>query len=68
VRLKQPTQDGDRQVEVLMNLPAEVADAAQGALVYLKRWKIETGQPDYTSRQRWVARHPVAYHLCERAA
>jgi hypothetical protein len=32
------------------------------------RWSIETDQPHYTSRQRWVARRPVAYHLCERAA
>jgi hypothetical protein len=28
VRLKQPTLDGDREVEVLTNLPAEAADAA----------------------------------------
>ena len=41
VRLKQPTQDGDLEVEILTNLPAEVADAAQVALLYLKRWKIE---------------------------
>ena len=36
--------------------------------LYHLRWQIETVQPDYTSRQRWVARRPVAYHLCERAA
>jgi hypothetical protein len=41
VRLKQPTQDGDRQVEILTNLPADAADAATVACVYLKRWKIE---------------------------
>jgi Transposase DDE domain len=41
VRLKQPTQDGDVEVEILTNLPAEVADAAKVAALYLKRWKIE---------------------------
>ncbi|HXH14470.1 MAG TPA: transposase [Alphaproteobacteria bacterium] len=41
VRLKQPTQDGDVEVEILTNLPAEVADAATVASLYLKRWKIE---------------------------
>jgi IS4 transposase len=41
VRLKQPTEDGDLEVEILTNLPAEVADAAKVAYLYLKRWKIE---------------------------
>jgi hypothetical protein len=41
VRLKQPTQDGDLEVEILTNLPAEVADAAKVATLYLKRWQIE---------------------------
>jgi hypothetical protein len=41
VRLKQPTEDGDREVEILTNLPAEVADAVKVADLYLKRWKIE---------------------------
>jgi hypothetical protein len=41
VRLKQPTEDGDLEVEILTNLPAEVADAATAARLYLKRWKIE---------------------------
>ena len=41
VRLKQPTQDGDVEVEILTNLPVEVADAATVAALYLKRWKIE---------------------------
>jgi hypothetical protein len=40
VRLKQPTEDGDLAVEMLTNLPPEVA-AAKVALLYLKRWKIE---------------------------
>src|SRR6266567_1240864 len=41
VRLKQPTRDGDREVEILTNLPAEAAGAAQVADWYLKRWQIE---------------------------
>ena len=35
---------------------------------YPKRWHVETGQPHYPSREWWVARRSVAYHLCERAA
>jgi len=41
VRLKQPTEDGDREVVILTNLPAEAADAAKVSFLYLKRWKIE---------------------------
>jgi IS4 transposase len=41
VRLKQPTEDGDLEVQILTNLPAEVADAAKVSYLYLKRWKIE---------------------------
>jgi hypothetical protein len=40
VRLKQPTEDGDTEVEILTNLPAKVK-AAKVAFLYLKRWKIE---------------------------
>jgi IS4 transposase len=41
VRLKQSTADGDREVEILTNLPAKVADAAKVAVLYLRRWQIE---------------------------
>jgi hypothetical protein len=41
VRLKQPTQDGDEEVEILTNLPAEVASAVRVSELYLSRWKIE---------------------------
>lgn len=41
VRLKQPTEDGDREVEILTNLAARVAGAVTVAALYLKRWKIE---------------------------
>jgi hypothetical protein len=40
VRLKQPTEDGDTEVEILTNLPAKIK-AAKVAELYLKRWKIE---------------------------
>lgn len=41
VRLKDPTEDGDTEVEILTNLPVEVADAGKVSILYLKRWKIE---------------------------
>jgi hypothetical protein len=40
VRLKQPTEDGDTEVELLTNLPTKVK-ATKVADLYLKRWKIE---------------------------
>ena len=40
VRLKQPTEDGDWEVEILTNLPGRVK-AVKVAQLYLKRWKIE---------------------------
>src|SRR5262249_25567935 len=40
VRLKEPTEDGDTEVEILTNLPAKVK-AVKVANLYLKRWKIE---------------------------
>jgi len=40
VRLKQPTEDGDWEVEILTNLPAKVR-AGKVAWLYLKRWRIE---------------------------
>jgi hypothetical protein len=40
VRLKQATEDGDTEVEILTNLPPEVK-ADKVAFLYLKRWKIE---------------------------
>ena len=40
VRLKQPTKDGEAEVQILTNLPAKVK-ATKVADLYLKRWKIE---------------------------
>lgn len=41
VRLKQATEDGDTEVEILSNLPIKVASAVTVAALYLKRWTIE---------------------------
>jgi len=41
VQLDEPTRDGDTEVSVLTNLPAELADAAAVAELYLTRWTIE---------------------------
>lgn len=40
VRLKEPTEDGDSEVEILTNLPGKVS-AVRVAEIYLKRWRIE---------------------------
>ncbi|MDY3557102.1 hypothetical protein R5W24_006289 [Gemmata sp. JC717] len=40
VRLKEPTEDGDSEVEVLTDLPGKVS-AVRVAEIYLKRWRIE---------------------------
>ncbi|MBK1650573.1 transposase [Rhabdochromatium marinum] len=42
VKLDTPTRNGDRQLNLLTNLPADVADAATIAEVYRTRWTIET--------------------------
>ena len=48
VTLDEPTRDGDTQVSVLTNLPAEVADAAAVAGLYLTRWTIEAAFGELT--------------------
>ncbi len=42
VRLKQQTRDGESEVLLLTNLPAEVADAVMVADLYRRRWSVET--------------------------
>lgn len=42
MRLEQPTRDGDWEIFVLTNLPAEVASALLVAQLYRKRWTLET--------------------------
>jgi hypothetical protein len=44
------------------------ATARQVVEWYEVRWQIETGHPLCTSRRRWVAAEPVAYHCCEGVA
>lgn len=41
VLLDEPTSDGDTEIHVLTNLPPRVANAAQVAELYRKRWTIE---------------------------
>ena len=48
VELDEPTRDGDKEVSVLTNLPAEVADAAAVADLYLTRWTIEAAFGELT--------------------
>ena len=42
VRLDTPTRDGDTELVILTQLPAEVADAAAVASLYRRRWTIES--------------------------
>jgi Transposase DDE domain len=42
VELKTPTRDGDRELHILTNLPADAADAATVCELYRKRWTLET--------------------------
>lgn len=41
VVLDKPTRDGDREVHILTDLPADAADAAAVAEIYRKRWTLE---------------------------
>jgi hypothetical protein len=47
VRLETPTRDGESEIRILTNLPAEAADAVKVAELYRKRWRIEIHQPQY---------------------
>ena len=42
VVLDQPTRDGETEVHILTNLPAEVADARMIAELYRRRWSVES--------------------------
>lgn len=42
IALKIPTRDGDTELHLLTNIPAEAASAAQVAELYSERWTIET--------------------------
>jgi hypothetical protein len=42
VELDKPTRDGDTEIHILTNLPAEVADARRIAELYRRRWTVES--------------------------
>jgi IS4 transposase len=42
IHLKKPTKDGEMEIHILTNLPAEDADALKVASLYADRWTIET--------------------------
>jgi IS4 transposase len=42
VELDEPTRDGETEIHILTNLPAEVADALAIAELYRKRWTVES--------------------------
>jgi hypothetical protein len=48
VRLKKPTREGETEIEILTNLPAEDADAVTVAALYLGRWTVEGMFQDLT--------------------
>jgi IS4 transposase len=48
VELDQPTRDGQKEIHLLTNLPAEDADAKQVARLYERRWTIEKVFQDLT--------------------
>ncbi|MFQ5696154.1 MAG: IS4 family transposase [Terriglobia bacterium] len=41
VKLKKPTRNGETEIHVLTNLPAQAADAHTIADLYLRRWRVE---------------------------
>jgi len=48
VKLDLPTRDGDGEIHVITNVPAEDADAVKIAELYLQRWKLETAFQEMT--------------------
>jgi hypothetical protein len=52
VQLDQPTRDGDTEVHILTNLPAEDADAQTVADLYRRRWTLETAFQELTVHLR----------------
>ncbi len=50
VSLKIETRDGDKDIYIISNLPPEVADAKKIAVMYRKRWKIETS---FQELEKW---------------
>lgn len=48
ILLDVPTRDGDMEVHVLTNVPVRSADAKRLAMLYLKRWTLETAFQELT--------------------
>jgi IS4 transposase len=48
VKLDEPTRDGEMELAVLTNLPADVAASVEVAELYLKRWTIEVAFAELT--------------------
>ena len=62
---------GEEPIEwvLLTTLPMDTPEQVRTIVAYYcVRWSIETGHPLCTSRHRWVAAEPVAYHCCEGVA
>ena len=52
IRLFEPTEDGEVEVRLLSNVPAEKADALVLADLYLRRWRIENSFQEMTEQLR----------------
>jgi hypothetical protein len=68
VLLDQRTRDGDTELHLLTNVPAEDARAKVIADLYRRRWTIETCQANSTSSDRWCESPDAGYDRCHRAA
>ncbi|MBV8265658.1 MAG: hypothetical protein JO252_04855, partial [Planctomycetaceae bacterium] len=66
--LDQPTRDKEKELFLLTDVPRERADARTLADAYRKRWRLETGQADSTSSDRWCEAPGAGYHRRYRAA
>lgn len=52
VRLQKPTRDGDTEIHLVTNLPPAKANAIKVALLYQKRWRLETAFQELTMHLR----------------
>lgn len=52
IKLFEPTEDGDSEVRLLSNVPAEKAGAMALADLYLRRWRIENAFQEMTQQLR----------------
>jgi Transposase DDE domain len=52
VELKKPTRDGDTEIHLMTNLPMSAAKAVKVAILYMKRWTLETAFQELTMHLR----------------